>query len=848
MAAGFQLPPGDPDALDTALTALGAMAGDLKRQGSSLQSGFGQAIATWKAPRAQDFQRAATGIRSQACNAQTSIEGAVDVLGTYAQVLRRGREDIADLARQAHHREQTTRDDISGMDPGSPHATQAEQHTTAFVGHLQAEAAVIRGHVRRAAEQAAQSLDQATGSVVPGGATLDPNAIRQQVDHAYGVEATRAALAGQQLTENDAWSALAGAQVSAPPDDWRKWAQAYGLTAPETFDPARGADLKQALEAELSQGLSLPPDQRAQLIEKFTDTLSQQDQVQLAMFDPTLVGNLDGIPNPVRYVANKVNVFRAVESEQDRLDAWQPPPTNQDPAYVDYVRLKGRIFMLSQLLEDKEIGKAPGPHQVLAFVPPTYQGFHTVDDGRLAVAVGNLDQAQHVGVVVPGITNRIDNFDETLAKAVNTSGRVPGSATVAWLGYDTPEFQDSMTTGDAVRGGHALHDFLAGLQRDPTSDLVVMAHSYGTLVTSKALQFRKAGEAPPDRIVLFGSPGLGENVHNTADLGLPPGYPIYALRAPGDPVAITAGHGTDAVAIPGITRLDTDWTGNEDVTGHSQYTVSGTDSLANIGWVLSGEIGSLHVGGNALADDGLAGPYNQNLRNLVDLLQQRVPNDVTSAFVGGMEAELERRVETGDWPSLSDPSDVPELTALLRSSARDSGLTDHLTQDEFEQAVIDAGFTRTAADQAGDQVHDFIDGLDQLDNLRIPIAVPLMPGWHLNLGVPGDLNERVAATAAAGTRIVGRTLADTAVRNLPSLSKVLGYADTVVHAYEKGNEILGEVRDTLDTTLELTKQLPGLVEDQAVDTFQDGVDTAKELGSETVDRGEDVVKFLVPGI
>lgn len=834
MAAGFELPPGDPDALDTALTGLGGMAGDLKHHGSTLESGFGQAIATWKAPRELDFQRAATGIRAQACNAQTSIEGAVDVLGTYAKVLRGGREDIADLARQAHHREETTRNDTSGMDPGSTHATQAEQHTAAFVGQLQAEAADIRGHVRRAAEQAAQALDQATGSVVPGGATLDPNAIRQQVDHAYGVEATRAALAGQQLTENDAWSALAGAQVSAPPDDWRAWAQAYGLNAPETFDPARGADLKKALEAELSKGLSLPPDQRAQLIKTFTDTLSQQDQVQLAMSDPSLVGNLDGIPNTVRYVANKVNVFRAVESEQERLDAWQPPPTKQDPAYVDYARLGSRIDTLSTLVNDEKLTKiAPvPPSQILAFTPPTYDGNTVTDDGRLAVVSGDLDTAHHVGVFVPGITNRIDNFAATLGQASNAQNLAgDASATVAWLGYDTPEFADSVTTDDAVRGGHALHDFMAGLQRAEGSDLTLMAHSYGTLVTSQALQFGKGEKPLPDRVVLFGSPGLGEDIHSTTDLGLPPGYPIYALRAPSDPVSITAAFGMDPVEMSGITRLDTDWTDDgREPTGHSQYTEDWSNSLVNIAGVLAGvPDDELHVGGNPLAEDGLLGAYNINLRNLVDNLQEQVPAEVTSDFASRIQGELELRIETGTLTPTS-PEDLRDLVGLIRNAANDSGLNDHLSDDELHQAIKDAGFTDTLGDQAGDKVDDFFAGQDGLDDLRVPI-----PHTPFHLDMPDGANEAFGHLAGDGTQFLTTHLSDLAVDHLPGLDGVLDISDAAADAWQTFNDTKQGVSDAWQDV----QDAPGEVWDASKDITGDVLDTGEDALDGVADAGGD---------
>ena len=553
MTAGFEPPAGDPALIDLALTSLGGVVTDLTRQERHLEHGVQQARSTWKAPREHDFARAGTGLLTQAGSARTSLDGAIAAVGHYAQALRTARGDIADLGRQAQSRLDSADDTVEGLDdPDGTQAIQARQHADQFVSGLQQQAAGIRSRLDQLAEEAAQALDQATGAVVPGGAELTPEDLRARVTEAYGVGMTRAALAGAMLTADGAWAALDAAQVSAPPADWRTWAAAYGLEVPEHLDTTRGLAVKAQLEQVLADSLSVPPEERAEFLhDHFVmqdgERISDSDLLNLAMIDPALVGNLDGLPNDVRYTANKVNVFHAVASEQALLDAWQPPPTEQDQEYVGYVRLQGRIDMLTKVLEDASLTRnddGTDPKQVLVFAPPQYDGFRVVDDGRLALTVGDLDHADHVGIVVPGITNRIDNFGATFDKALNTQ-YVAGddTATVAWLGYDTPELHDAVTDEDALEGGEALHDFLAGIQRAEGSDLTVMAHSYGTLVTSKALQLGKDLPPIPDRIVLFGSPGLGENVHSTADLGLPPGYPIYALRAPGDPVSITAGVG-----------------------------------------------------------------------------------------------------------------------------------------------------------------------------------------------------------------------------------------------------------------------------------------------------------------
>ena len=368
---------------------------------------------------------------------------------------------------------------------------------------------------------------------MPDGADLSPEAIRRQVVLAGGVGDAGNALRAGSLTAEDAWAALASAGAIAPPEDWESWARQYGLGVPAPLDLARGLEVKAELEHVLANAMSLPPGHRADLVEEFARGLDDHDLVHLALTDPALVGNLDGLPNRVRYLANSVSVSHALASEQARLDAWQPPPTKTDVAYVDHVRLRGRIETLRRILDDAPLtgGDTTTVKQVLAFTPPAYDGLQVTDDGRLALVVGDLDRADHVGVVVPGITNRIDNYGATFGKALN-SQQLAGddSATIAWLGYDTPELHDAVTDEDAVEGGEALHAFLAGIRRAEGSDLTLMAHSYGTLVTSKALQ---AGEgraaAPgPHRAVRVAGPRRERAQHRRPR----PASRIPHLRAP----------------------------------------------------------------------------------------------------------------------------------------------------------------------------------------------------------------------------------------------------------------------------------------------------------------------------
>jgi hypothetical protein len=332
------------------------------------------------------------------------------------------------------------------------------------------------------------------------------------------------------------------------------------------------------------------------------------------------------------------------------------------------------------------VGWAPAAN-ILAFSQPEYgSDNHLVEDGRLAVVVGDLDTATNVGVVVPGITNRIDNFESTWDRARNIQDRNPASATIAWLGYDTPEFADAVLTDNAERGSAALHRFVDGLRRPPDSQVTVIAHSYGTLVTAFALQRGMR----PEQVILMGSPGLGPDIDSAANLGLPDGYPIYAMRAPADFVSLSASHGSDPAELPGVIRLDTDWSGREDVVGHPDYTRPHTQSLLNILRAFT-RTGALHLTDTPINEEGFAGPYNENIRRFIGILQSEVPPEIVFEFASELEIYAQHITAGGA---------IDKTNAALAASraARDSGIFQHLTYDEAIEAIRDAGFIDTTSD------------------------------------------------------------------------------------------------------------------------------------------------------
>jgi hypothetical protein len=225
---------------------------------------------------------------------------------------------------------------------------------------------------------------------------------------------------------------------------------------------------------------------------------------------------------------------------------------------------------------------------------------------RSAVAIGEIDTAEHVTTFVGGftttVTGDLERYDGDLARLRSGSlGLARGDvAVVTWLGYVAPQADEVLSPsrtvispGVAAGGGEALAAFVTGLDasRAVPPDQSVLAHSYGSVVLSFALR-RPTGI---DRVALFGSPGTGGAVRSIVDTGLKPGS-FNVLGSVDDPV-VAAGSlvlGPRAVAVVGSTSLSTYAPGGPGTDGarrtsrgHSDYLKQGSDSAANLAAIVA---------------------------------------------------------------------------------------------------------------------------------------------------------------------------------------------------------------------------------------------------------------------
>ncbi|GMA29364.1 alpha/beta hydrolase [Arenivirga flava] len=154
-------------------------------------------------------------------------------------------------------------------------------------------------------------------------------------------------------------------------------------------------------------------------------------------------------------------------------------------------------------------------------------------DARAAIAIGDLDTADSIAFLVPGMDYTVGRDLDTLTEAalnlydaqtdrLLARGSTASHAVVSWLGYRTPAAAPSIEVlleDRAVAGGALLAAALEGVRavRGDAAELAVVAHSYGTRVATYAL----SDGATADALVLIASPGVAEEVRSVAQLDVP---------------------------------------------------------------------------------------------------------------------------------------------------------------------------------------------------------------------------------------------------------------------------------------------------------------------------------------
>jgi len=284
-------------------------------------------------------------------------------------------------------------------------------------------------------------------------------------------------------------------------------------------------------------------------------------QLALVRSRPDVVGSSDGVPAWARDRANRLELEQVLG----------------DPRADGDRRATARV-VAGVLAAEEAAGRVAQLHLL------------DLAGDRVAVSFGDLDAAEAVALVVPGVgTSPADDLAgvagdaRDLAAAARRADPEVAVAAMAWLGYRAPHsVPAALTRSAAARGGAFLDGALAGLAGARISAgaesprTTVVGHSYGTVVLDEAAD--RPGRLDADAVVLLGSPGMEDDA---ASLEAPE---VYDAASAADPISWTGWFGTETWAERfGSTGLPTDAG-----TGHSGYFDRDRPTLAAMGEVVAG--------------------------------------------------------------------------------------------------------------------------------------------------------------------------------------------------------------------------------------------------------------------
>ena len=303
---------------------------------------------------------------------------------------------------------------------------------------------------------------------------------------------------------------------------------------------------------------------------------------------PQLVGNLDGVPYAIRDLANRTALESTMAQLQSTID------TASGRTVVDNAR---RQLSMLQSIADA-LSDGPESHRTL-------MSLDVAGQGRAAIVLGDLRTADYVTYMVPGMFFTIEGQmvywsdaaqrmgEEQRAWLAHYGDTTSTVATIAWIGYHTPNLTNVGSMENALEGRDSLAQAVQGLQALRLGDepyVSIIGHSYGSTAALMALTDY---DFEIDALAVVGSPGSA--AQSVDELHVKNGN-VYVGEAEWDPVPTSAFFGSEPGAADyGATVFGTAGgldpiTGKELLRsfGHIEYFSPDTESLRNLALITIG--------------------------------------------------------------------------------------------------------------------------------------------------------------------------------------------------------------------------------------------------------------------
>ncbi|MBV8293845.1 MAG: hypothetical protein JOY55_18925 [Mycobacterium sp.] len=478
--------------------------------------------------------------------------------------------DSADAARAAAHR--TMLDLDSHADACDAVGRAADK----AAGEVAAIKARLKG-IQDPARAYHLTIDENTGTVrLPENLSSYSAADQSEIEAAWlrVAQAVTQLLADAQTADEDLAAAIRGADGDLSPDQ---------VNAETSHEPPKMPKVP-------------PPGTTPADVNKWWHSLTPAQQDRVKEWFPQSIRNLDGVPTDIR---NELNL-PVLQSEIARLqNGWLD---GNGVWHTDQAKLDDLTHLRDTLAHNPDtslilLDTTSNPNKVLA-----------------AVGVGDVDDAERVGVTVGGLNTRVSSSVDEMVREAETQRREASTlrtnakmanpdavASIAYLAYDAPDSLVGVThdylAHDAAVPLNNFYKGIAATTNVADQHITAFGHSYGSLVTSLALQ----QGAPVSDVVLYGSPGT--ELTNVSQLGVQPGHAYYMIGVNdhvSDIIPEFGAFGPAPQDVPGMTQLSVN-TGvgpgdgllHERAWGHSEYARDGSNqqprmSGYNMAAVLSG--------------------------------------------------------------------------------------------------------------------------------------------------------------------------------------------------------------------------------------------------------------------
>lgn len=322
--------------------------------------------------------------------------------------------------------------------------------------------------------------------------------------------------------------------------------------------------------------------------------LSDSEREALINKDPEKYGNLDGSDMASRAKANELVLLGPKDAsgqhvpgagllgqaERDLAEAEAAMVgATSNLAALDLKRkqAQNRVDDLRALRDQMQVDGV-----TLVSLQPGKPGENVL----AALAIGDVDNAEHVATMVPGMTTNCRdsaalnlgyayNLREAAVKAGADKNNV---ATIAWLGYDAPPALPDLSvasTAQAEAGADPLRKFATGIhswrsERGMDVHQSIIPHSYGS--TTAGIAMRSIGKDVVDDFAYTGSPGAG--VASVGTLGVDKDH-VWVSAVPHHDAVQGIGtdgdFGLDPKTLKGIGHLSGDASGAK---GYSTYSIN----------------------------------------------------------------------------------------------------------------------------------------------------------------------------------------------------------------------------------------------------------------------------------